>query len=236
MERNATAPLFLLPAVLLPLLGSCGTAVLQRDLARNSELYVGTGFRARHRTELKVCLPPLVDARGPLNPFAEGKFPVIYTQGISWDRPVTLMLHELMLRELREAGLFAEIVSSARDADWVLRTTLKAFYGAVEQRMEGRLVKGLTQIRLEVHGPRMASGVREVLRVKEYTAPVTSTVGFILPSPLALAGASFARALVQMLQDLESGGRHARGESVEAAGEPPKALLDLPWMGKKKQD
>ncbi|MAE75908.1 MAG: hypothetical protein CMJ85_03440 [Planctomycetes bacterium] len=215
MLRTRTLLSSLLP--LLVLLGSC-ESTHQRDLARNPDLYRHTGYRASYRQNRRVYVSRLLDRRTPLSSHRDGIYPLTYTEDAFWARPVAEMLDELLRQEIDAAGLFAQIVDSEGEADWVLRPALTNFHGAVEERVVGRAVHGRAKIRLQVWGPAGAGGKRGLLRSEDYEGPIETEGRLFVPDPHALAAASFRKAVGWMLVDLDRGGRLCDGLALDPEG------------------
>ena len=208
----------------LLMLSACQNAPV-RDLVANPKLYQATGFRARNTMPLKVFVAPLTDRRGPLAAHS-GMYPLVYTEDRYWDRPVGTMLDELLRREIEDSRIFASVVETRAEADWVLEPYLMDFHGAVEERIAGRAVRGRTALHLRVFGPQDTKGKRAVLREKRFEGPIDAHGMMFVPDPHALAASSFRKACGLMLIDLELGGRRLRGEASEAASFDPNREKD----------
>ncbi|MEZ5987861.1 MAG: hypothetical protein R3F30_01785 [Planctomycetota bacterium] len=195
--------------VLLGLVLAQGCANLEpvRDLANNPDAYKGPGYIAEHRQPRTVFVRPVEDKRGPLEPYAEGLYPVTYTEDDYWDRPMPAMLRDLLYRDLDRAHLFSGVAPSEDEADWVLDPVLLDYHGGVQQRVEGRKVIALVTLHVTVYGPKEADGTRPILRARKYTAPLDLPVSMVSVNPHSIAAACFARVSGELLIDLDEGGR-----------------------------
>jgi len=212
----------------LLLFSSCASSV-SKDLVRNERLYASTGYQAEHAQTRSVFVRPLRDRRQALEAYNQGIYPVTYTQDDYWERPVRTMLDELFRRELKSSGVFAHFTKDPKVADWVLEPTLLAFHGAIEERVVGRVTKGLTRLHVRVWGPRGADGQRRILRESEYAGPVEAAGLLFVPDPHALAAASFRKAMTLVLADIDRGGALADAEG--GASPVPSKLGEQDWAG-----
>ncbi|PIE22465.1 MAG: hypothetical protein CSA62_12070 [Planctomycetota bacterium] len=228
MAKITTASLFVGLAGLI-LLAACSSSDhvrKQRDLCDPEDGYELIGYQPQHRQQRSLYLAGVRDARGTLEAFRDGVYPVAYTRDEIWRRPVPTMVEDLLRSEIHESGLFASLPSKESEADWKLCVDLLEFHGGIEERPRGRHAFGRCTLQARIYGPKDASGKRSLLRKERFEEELRSEGSLMLPDPHGLAAACFRRANYRLLVDLDRGGRLAdqRGaeENEARASEPEK--------------
>jgi hypothetical protein len=213
--------LALAPFLLLPM--SCA-APPGRDLTRNENLYHLTGYRSLAKPKLTAHIAPLEDGRTAPPETVEGFYRPSYTMDGHWSAPVPNMVQYLLVEEIGNSGIFSELLDEPDAADVVIEPTLLAFHGSVEERMIGRMLRGLTRIRLDVKGAKGPGGVRPLIFSETYQGGELTSDGLGFgPDPFAFAGQSLQISMAIMLKDLD---RRKIGREViaaEAAGSRPES-------------
>jgi len=185
------ACLSLLPAAL----AACNTPP-RMDLRHNENLYRPTGYVAAAPADRAAFVAPVVDERTP--PPDSREFPTTYLADRDWERPVPVMVHEILCDELRASGVFGEVLDAPRPDALVVKPILRAFEGGLQEQLYGR--RSLTHLALHVQvlGPEV-DGQRKVLFERPFVEQALSSPDFRPPSPRALLGAALHATMVKLI-------------------------------------
>ncbi|MCB9868665.1 MAG: hypothetical protein H6837_02355 [Planctomycetes bacterium] len=159
----------------MALLGYCvlgvGCASPSRlDLARNTLIYRTAGYVAPRQCPAPVFVQPLRDAREKVPTFRDASFDrTVYADNI-WERPVPVMVEELLVDEIERSRIFARRSTAGApvDQEFVVEPSLLALHRYREAAATGlevgrRRTVAYTAIRLVVKGPVDGKGQRHVL-------------------------------------------------------------------------
>lgn len=199
-----------LPAVpfsaLLLLLAACKTPP-RADLATNPTIYEGRPYLARSPGDRAIYVLPVADGRKPLEPAAvQDGFPILYDGDARWDRPVDMMVAEVLQRELIDSGLFARLLDEPDRCEMILRPTLTSFVtGAMEVDTGGRSLAEIG-LRIEIFGPQEANGQRPLLHDQAYGDRQMSPPALLPPSPYLMAGRALRMTMAEALATLDKNG------------------------------
>jgi hypothetical protein len=193
--------LALSPFLLIPI--SCA-APPGRDLTRNENLYHLTGYRSLAKPKLTAHIAPLEDRRTAPPETVEGMYHPSYTMDGHWTAPVPQMVQQLLVEEIGNSGIFTAVLEDAEKADVVIEPTLLAFHGSVEERMIGRMLRGLTRIQLDVKGAPGPDGKRPLIFTETYQGGELKSDGLGFgPDPFAFAGQTLQISIAILLKDLD---------------------------------
>jgi hypothetical protein len=141
------------------------------DLAHNAYIYRSPEYKAPRRAAETVFIQPLKDLRVAPDRASGSGYRAVYSDD-DWDRPVPVMVEELLVDEIDRAGIYGGISigdqGHPRAGDIVIEPSLLAMYRMSERPVgpsgvEMRRTVASTALRLRVSGPVDASGSRPVL-------------------------------------------------------------------------
>jgi len=169
--------------------GACATSSQSVDLANNDQLYKDVPFATKAPGDRAVFVAPLVDGRvGKDLPTQERGFPITYGDDQVWERPVPVMVGEVLQRQLQSSGLFTEVAATASPQALVLKPTLVSFLTGAAESMAGSSSFAEVGLRLQVFGPADATGKRAVLFEDLYANRQMTEVALNPVSPYRLIG------------------------------------------------
>ena len=150
-------------------LAACSSVDYTADLAVNELLYTDVAFVTAAPGDVAAFVAPVQDARdADALPGHEGSFPIRYGNDEFWERPVTVMLGEILQRELAHSQLFAAVGPSATPEAVVVRPSVVAFHVGAQEGLAGAMSFAEVALRIEVLGPAGADGERPVWHDQTY--------------------------------------------------------------------
>ena len=150
-------------------LAGCNTVDYTPDLATNEQLYADVNFVTKAPGDVEVFVAPVQDLRDvSALPLHDGVYPIRSGTDEFWERPVTVLLGEVLARELAQSALFSESSARARPETVLLKPSLVAFHGGAQEGMAGAMSFAEVGIRIEVLGPVGAAGERPVWHDQTY--------------------------------------------------------------------
>lgn len=141
------------------------------DLAHNAYIYRSPEYRAPRRAVETVFIQPLKDLRVAPDRASGSGYRAVYSDD-DWERPIPVMVEELLVEEIDRAGIYGGISigdqGHPRAGDVVIEPSLLAMYRMSERPVgpsgvEMRRTVASTALRLRVSGPVDHSGTRPVL-------------------------------------------------------------------------
>lgn len=211
MNRQSTCAC----AVLL-LLATTGCKSNQggRDLGRNEVLYPHTRFLTEVAGDRTLFVLPVRDSRDvSALPASNATFPVIYDSDGRWERPVRMMVDQVLREELQASCMFSGLTPKAQPTDLLLQPTLLRFHSGVIETIEGGRSLAEVTLRLQIHGPEDAPGSRPIWFDRIYTDTQISSVSLVPLSTLLLSGRTLQSVMVQALAGID-------GSNVSRTGMP----------------
>lgn len=186
------------------------------DLATNSQLYVDVPFTTRVPGDRVAFVAPLADRRAerttPL-PTADRGFPITYGDDGAWERPVAVMVDEVLRRQLQDSGLFATLAEVARPDALVVVPSLELFLvGAAESISGGRSFAEVV-LRVQVYGPSEGQAGRALWLDRVFPGVQRTPVSFQPINAYRLAGPALAASITGLLQGLD-------GSNIARSGVP----------------
>ncbi len=166
------------------LLAACSTPP-RMDLRHNPSLYQPTGYVTSVAADRSAFVAPVVDERKP--PEDKSQLPITYLSDRDWERPAPMMVHEIMRDELRTSGVFKEVLDRAQPDAIMLKPTLRAFDGGLQEELYGRSSLASLALHVDIYGPEI-DGQRKLLLSQPFFERPVSPPGFKPPSPRALLG------------------------------------------------
>ena len=195
-------------------LSSCGALDYTQDLATNELFYVDVAFTPRSPGDVAVFVAPVDDQRDAAQlPVHERGFPIRYGGDDFWERPVAVMIDEILRRQLSGSGMFATISDGAGSDTVIVRPSLVRFSVGVQEGLSGSMSFAEVGVRLEVLGPVGADGARPAWHDRVYGNRQRTEHQVNPVSPYRLIG----RALQITMRDALSG---LDGSNVARAGVP----------------
>lgn len=190
----------------LPVLwfGGCTSVPQEVDLAHNPKICADVPFTTRAPGDRTVFVAPVVDNRHGARPAHDRGFPIYYGPDSAWDRPLTDMVGELLVRELGESQLFAQVSPVATPEAVVLQPELVAFTMGSMENIHGARTFAEVALKLRVFGPADATGARPLWFERTWgdrqvTEPLIKPANMFL-----IAGNSTARSLAKVMSGLDS--------------------------------
>lgn len=213
-----------LPWLLLPLVAACSSVGPSKvaDLAENKDLYRDVGWRSKLPGDRAVCVLPVADARRPdlLQAADSGGFPVLYDGDGAWQRPVPVMVDDVLRRELASSGIFAGLTDAAGPNTLLLEPSLVHFTTGALESAEGGRSLGEVGLRLRVHGIAEPDGTRPILLDQVYGERQVSGLSMMPPSPYLLVGRALRVTMQRALSGLD-GSNVSRSAAPAAAADVP---------------
>lgn len=193
-------------------LGACSTPP-RMDLRHNPNFYVPTGYKVSSPPDRSVFVAPVADEREA--PKDEGQLPIMYLGDRDWERPMPVMVHDILCDELRESGAFVEVLNTARPDALLIKPTLRAFEGGVEEQLYGRRSLASLALNIEVLGPEI-DGKRKVLLSQPYYERPVGTPGFKPASPRMLMGAALHSTMSKVVGTIDASNLARSGVVTDA--------------------
>lgn len=192
--RRALASLALGMAV------ACSTPP-RMDLRHNQNLYQPTGYVATVATDRSAFVTPVVDEREA--PQDRDQYPITYLSDRDWERPVPLMVHEILRDELRTSGVFKEVLEQPSADALMVKPILRAFDGGLQEQLYGRRSLANLALHLDVYGPEI-DGQRKLLLSQPFFERPISPPGFKPPSPRALMGVALHATMSKLIGTVDA--------------------------------
>lgn len=196
------------------------------DLTRNLYIYKSPDYRAARRTTEAVFVQRLKDLRPPISQVYTGKGYVEVFHDDNWDRPVPVMVEELLIDEIDRSGIYNGISSGsagrAKPGDIVIEPTLVSMYRLYEALTDAAFVgrrRGEAQValRVRVRGPVDATGRRKLLFDEVIQSKVQTKPTLARPNRgIVIAGRAMHKVMKTLMQKLYESNRSAE----QATGEP----------------
>lgn len=187
-------------AACVALLTACSTPP-RMDLRHNPAFYEPTGYTVSSPGDRSVFVAPVADERTP--PKDEGQLPTMFLGDRDWERPLSVMVHEILCDELREAKVFEEVLAEPRPDALLVKPTLRAFDGGVQEQLYGRRSLASLALHIEVLGPEV-DGQRKLLLSQPYYERPVSMPGFKPTSPRLLMGAALHSAMSKIVGTIDA--------------------------------
>lgn len=206
--------------ILVPvLLGACAAPEVN-DLAENERLYKSPGFRAPQSAGLAIFINPLQDKR-KLPDFSKSDNIYAPMPEGHWQRPVTVMVEEVLRREIEGSGIYTGISAGEggqpRPGDCVLDAELLEFYRVHETQVAAgqtgytRMGAAVT-LKLTVHGPVGADGKRPVRLSKVFKGAPSSRFGLnVFDQGISLSGAALQQVMREAMPVVYASNRATTG-------------------------
>lgn len=192
-------------ATLLPVLAcACASTNDSIDLARNELLYVDVPFTTPAPGDRDVFVAPVADARdGAVLPTQDRGFPISYGADEVWERPVREMVADVLLRQVKDSGLFANVVDKATPQAIVVKPTLVAFTTGATEAISGSRSFAEIGLKLQVLGPANALGERPTLMEQTFGNRQVSPLEVNPVSPYRLIGRALQVSMQKLLAGLD---------------------------------
>lgn len=194
--------------LLLPLwfATACQTPNDSADFASNDELYADVPYVTRSPGDRAVFVAPVVDQRSqrkqPL-PTQHRGFPINYSDERVWERPVTVMVAEVLERQLRDSSLFAALEPTPSPQSLVVVPSLQSFHCGVAEAMAGSSAFAELAMRLQIYGPVGPDGRRALLLDESFADLRRSETMFEPITPYRLVGPALQNVMKQVLPTLD---------------------------------
>jgi len=193
----------------------------RRDLYHNDLIYRRTGYSVRLPVDRAAFIAPLRDDRsGAVPAAADARFHPL--NEAAWDRPMRLMVEDVLRDELRDSGIVDEVLVRATPEALVIQPYLqRCVCGSTEEVSGGRSIAEV-ELRIQVYGPADEGGQRSLLLEETYSDRQASEIQLRPPQAPLLLGLSLRRTVAQMLEDLDTRNVSRAGvpQSQDAGSDP----------------
>lgn len=228
----------------LPLLAaaaaSCGAFNYTADFSNNELYFVDVEFQTKAPGDRQVFVSPLKDERSATAlPLHERGFPIRYGNDDFWERPVADMLTEVLARHLTNSELFPAVTNQPTADCLIMKPTLVSFTVGAKEAMAGSMTFAEVGLRIEVHGPADASGVRPLWHDQVYGNQQVSEFSVNPVSPYRLIGRALQLTMARTLSGLDGsnvGRSQVPVEVVVALGETTKDASKNPTEASTQKD
>jgi len=188
------------------LAAACQTPNDSADFASNDALYADVPYVTRSPGDRTVFVAPVVDQRAqrkqPL-PTQHRGFPINYANEQVWERPVTVMVAEVLERQLRDSSLFAALDTTPSAQGLVVMPSLQSLHCGEAEAMAGSSAFAELGLRLQIFGPVGADGQRALLLDESFADLRRSETMFEPISPYRLVGPTLQNVMKRMLTTLD---------------------------------
>ncbi|MGC6488122.1 MAG: hypothetical protein ACON4Z_10780 [Planctomycetota bacterium] len=168
-DRQRTSSVAAALALTIAALAGCSSVDYSADLATNELLYADVAFVTTAPGDVEVFLAPVQDLRDPSAlPLHDGGYPIRYGSDEFWERPVAVMLSEVLQRQLAQSELFAAVVARAQPQTVVVKPSVVTFHVGAQEGMAGAMSFAEVGLRVEVLGPVGPDGARPVWHDQTY--------------------------------------------------------------------
>lgn len=181
------------------------------DLATNRYIYTSPDYKAPRRTEAPVFVQRLRDQRETPDLSDPSSLKALFPDN-EWERPVPVMLEDILLDEIDRSGIYNGISSGSAGvpgkADYVVEPTLHALYRYREAMLGGdhlgkRRSGAYAALQVRVLSPVGVGGRREVLLDKVFQDMVLTNLGRGRPQRgVVLAGRAVQSIMRQVMPEL----------------------------------
>lgn len=171
------------------------------DLRHNESLYRPTGYVSKLSADRAAFIAPIADERQL--PEDKQAYPVAYLGDGDWERPVPVMVDEILREELRTAQVFAEILPAPRPDALLVRPILRAFEGGLQEQLYGRRSMAHLALVIEIYGPE-ETGERKLFLSQPFFERPISTTGFKPPSPRLLMGSALHATMSKLVSTIDA--------------------------------
>lgn len=201
----------------------CQTNSTRVDLAINPVLYQSPGYETRVLVDKNAFIAPLIDAREPA---AEATGPMSFVQAPEsvWERPMTVMVEEILVDELRKSGIFSQVLINTPSPSTLIVTPylVSARYGEEELTAKRRAIAEI-EIRIVVHGAvASASESRPILFDRTFHEVTATPPAIRAVHSAQILGVSLSKAVRAMLAALDQSNVSRSGVPMDPAvsGQP----------------
>ncbi|MBK8978126.1 MAG: hypothetical protein IPM29_19650 [Planctomycetes bacterium] len=174
-------------------LAGCLSPSTRLDLVETDDLYAPTGYEARLPADRGAFVAPLVDRRDQAPADARtGPYPITWMPEGYWDRPVDVMIDDLLRRELEDSKVVARLDAEPppEPGDLLIRPTLTRARVGTEDLVNGQRRIAEVSIHLLVLGPVGPGGERGTLLDEDVVETTGTGIAFSPPRlPVVLGGA-----------------------------------------------
>ncbi len=186
------------------LAAACGSLNYTADLARNDLFYVDVPFATKSPGDRPVHVLPVADARdASVMPAHERGFPITYAGDDFWERPVPVMVGDVLLRQLHDSRLFPAVCDGVQAEALLVKPTLVAFTTASIEGISGSRSFAEVGLKLQVFGPANGNGKRSVLLERVYANRQATQQELHPTSPYRLVGRALQQAISKALLELD---------------------------------
>ena len=197
-------PRCLLFASLAVVSTACEAVNYSADLAGNSIFYNDVPFRTRSPGDRPAHVLPVADRRDiSALPAHDRGFPITYVGDDFWERPVPVMVGEVLARQLRDSELFPQMLDTIEPQALLVKPTLVAFTTAAVEGMAGSRSFAEIGLQVQVYGPVNENGKRPIWLDKVYNNRQASQLELHPISPYRLIGRALQIAVGKALVDLD---------------------------------
>lgn len=198
------SPRTLLFPLVAALFAACETANYTADLAENDVFYTDVPYTTKSPGDRSVHVLPVADRRdGTKLPAHERGFPITYAGDDFWERPVTVMIADVLARQLRDSRLFPTQVDTVEPGAVLVKPTLLAFTTAAIEGMAGSRSFAEVGLQLQIYGPVNTSGKRPLWHDRVYSNRQATQLELHPISPYRLVGRALQIAVGKALVDLD---------------------------------
>lgn len=185
---------------LLFALGACN-APPRNDLRLNPSYYQPTGYTVASPADRDAFVAAVVDERTP--PQDEGQLPTMFLSDEDWERPAPVMVHDILRDELRDSGVFRQVLDVASPDALLVKPILRSFDGGVQEQLYGRRTLAALGLQVEVYGP-LVDGQRKLLLTQPLFERPVSSPGFKPASPRVLLGAALRKTMARLVNAIDA--------------------------------
>ena len=182
------------------MLVACSTPP-RMDLRHNESLYRPTGYVTKLSADRAAFIAPVVDERQV--PEDKSTYPIAYLGDGDWERPVPIMVDEILRDELTAANVFREILAEPRPDALLVRPILRAFEGGLQEQLYGRRSMAHLALVIEIHGPEEA-GERKLYLSQPFFERPSTPAGFKPPSPRQLMGMALHATMSKVVSTVDA--------------------------------
>lgn len=207
----------------MALAAGCSTLEKTPDLAVNPRLYTDVAYESAAPGDVEVFVAPTVDQRdGAALPTHDHGYPIRYGGDDFWQRPVAVMVGEVLHRQLQQSRIFGALVDRAGPDCAVLKPSLVTFTVGAQEGMAGSMTFAEVGLRVVVLGPAGADGARPLWHDQVYANRQRTELQVNPASPYLLVGPALQVAMAGALSGLD-------GSNVARSDVP----VDAPLLGER---
>lgn len=201
------------------------------DLTRNLYIYKSPDYRAARRTPDAVFVQRLKDLRPPISQVYAGKGYAEVFHDDDWDRPVPVMVEELLIDEIDRSYIYNGISSGSagrpKPGDIVIEPTLMSMYRLYEALSDAEFVgrrrtEAHVALRVRVRGPADPTGRRRLLLDEVVEHKVQTKPTLARPNRgIVLAGRAMHVLMGELMKKLYESNIPAEPAAAEVSAEQP---------------